>query len=135
MADFEWNSSYETGIDIIDEQHQELFSKIDAISLAIYEGQGKKKVGELIDFMDAYIANHFKTEEKILYDNFYPDFTKHLSYHQEFTRSFKEYSGDFNKNGPDNYLAIRMEKEIRSWWENHILKIDMLYVPYIKDDK
>jgi hemerythrin len=134
MAEFEWNSSFETGINVIDEQHKELFSKIDGITLAIYEGQGKKKVGELIDFLDVYIANHFKTEEKLLYDNYYPDFAKHTVYHAEFTKSFKQYNEDFHKNGPDNYLAIRMEKDIRNWWENHILKTDMLYVPFIKDN-
>jgi hemerythrin len=132
MADLIWNKNFETGIEIIDEQHQELFRKIDSITLAIYEGQGKKHVRELIDFLDVYISNHFETEEKLLYDNYYTDISKHINFHKEFIKVFKDYNNDFLKNGPDNYLAIRMEKEIRAWWENHILKIDKLYVPFIK---
>ncbi len=132
MADLIWDKSYETGIELIDEQHKELFCKIDEITLAIYEGKGKTKVRELIKFLDDYITKHFEIEEKMLFDNLYPEISKHINNHKEFINVFKEFTSDFIKKGPDNYLAIRMEKEIRFWWENHILKIDKLYVPYIK---
>ena len=134
MADLIWDKSYETGIEVIDIQHQELFRKIDAVTLAIYEGKGKIMIRELIKFLDEYITNHFETEEKMLYDNLYPEISKHINYHKEFIRVFKEYTDDFVNKGPDNYLAIRMEKEIRFWWENHILKTDKMYVSYLKKD-
>jgi hemerythrin len=132
MERLTWSDEFETGVEIIDQQHRALFRSIDGFTLAIYEGEGKGKLKQLMWFLDDYVNDHFDTEEKLLLQNDYPDINVHVNAHEQFTALFKEIKKEFLDRGGDSYLAIRLEKEIRNWWESHILKMDMKYVPYIQ---
>ncbi len=129
---FIWTENYCTGIEVIDNQHQELFRKFDKCSLAIYKGEGKSILREIISFIDIYVNDHFDDEERLMTINKYPDYYKHIEFHKNFRGIFNSFKKDFEQRGGDAYLALQLEKEIRNWWKNHILTIDMLYVPYIK---
>ncbi len=132
MERLTWSEEYETGIKIIDTQHRALFRSIDSFTLAVYDGEGRDKLKQLIWFLDDYVNEHFDTEEKLLLSNEYPEFNEHVRAHEQFTALFKDIKKDFQDRGGDTYLAIRLEKEIRNWWENHILIMDKKYVPYIR---
>ncbi|PKL38904.1 MAG: hypothetical protein CVU88_08080 [Firmicutes bacterium HGW-Firmicutes-13] len=131
MQNFKWTDNYDTKITIIDIQHKQLFKKIDILTIAIYEGKSKKFLKELLLFLEEYIEKHFTFEENIMKLNNYPDYDKHILQHEQFRSLFNDFADDFKLKGGDSYLAIRLEKEIRKWWEYHILNIDMMYVPYI----
>lgn len=122
-----------TGIPLIDSQHHELFRQIDKLTLSIYKGDAKRTIKEMLNFLDQYTVEHFETEEDLMYKNFFPGLEKHIQDHRSFAKLFGDIRKDFEKKGADSYMAIRIEKELRRWWENHILKTDMLYVPYLKE--
>lgn len=65
-------------------------------------------------------------------DNAYPDFAAHAKQHQEFRNIYTGMLGEFKTRGSDSYLALDVDKKMRKWWENHILKMDLAYVPYLK---
>lgn len=132
MEKFEWSENYSTNILQIDLQHRGLFKKIDGFSLSIYKGESKKHLRELLLFLEQYIENHFTTEENLMALNNYPDISNHKTEHDKFRKLFSGFKDDFNSRGGDSYLSIRLEKEIRKWWESHILNTDMKYSPYIK---
>ena len=133
MERFQWTDQYNTGILTIDMQHRELFRRIDNLTLALYDGEGKPALKTLLGFLDSYIIEHFRTEEEYMKKNSYPGFEKHLEKHHTFRKLLADVEQEFNDKGGDTYLAIRFEKEIRKWWENHILQTDMQYVPYMKN--
>ena len=128
---FTWTSDYETGIDVIDAQHRDLFKKFDNFCLAIYGGEGKTRLGELISFLDIYIQDHFEVEEALMSINNYPEYYKHIELHRKFSAIYNRFKKEFEKRGGDTYMALQLEREIRGWWKNHILSADMMYVPYI----
>jgi hemerythrin len=130
--DWEWSSSLETGIEQIDEQHKELFNRIDQLDLALYNGRSASELIKLMKYLGSYIIEHFELEEKLMLDNSYPDFALHARQHQEFRNLFTGILNDCNTRGSDSYLALDVDKKMRKWWENHILKMDMSYVPYLK---
>jgi hemerythrin len=132
MERITWHPEYETGIKIIDEQHQELFRIMDKFAIAIYDGEGKNKLEQLLLFLDDYTHVHFKTEEELLALNNYEEYDEHIKTHRDFVSLFHDFQDEFDNRGGDSYLAMRLDKEIRNWWENHILKTDMQYVPYIE---
>jgi hemerythrin len=132
MATFKWDRRLETGIRLIDEQHRELFKRIDALELAIYNTRATAELVDLIKYLEEYVIEHFDAEEVILTDFFYPDFPKHLFEHNEFRKLYNEMKEECRTRGPDAYLAIDVDKLIRKWWENHIMKSDMDFVPYVK---
>ena len=128
-----WNNTLETGIKEIDNQHREIFNRIDALEIAIFNGRGKTELVKIIEFIESYVKEHFDAEEKLLMDNHYPDFTKHYEQHNKFRSLFKELFIDFSRKGPDQYLAMDVDKILRKWWNDHILKMDMDYLPFIKN--
>ena len=132
MDGFQWDDRFETGIEIIDKQHQELFKRIDNLALAVYEGKGKSELNKIVDYLETYINDHFALEERLMYINDFPQYVEHLKKHQEFTIFFERIADEMEVKGTDTYLAIRVEKEVRDWWQTHVLKADMQYVPFIK---
>ncbi len=135
MPEWKWYKELETGIDEIDDQHMELFRRIDKLELALYSGMGTAELNSLIQYLESYISEHFETEEDLIYRISYPGqlFQKHHQQHNEFRSLFKDIFSDFQERGADKYLAIEVDKKMRQWWENHILKLDMDYVKYYKD--
>lgn len=134
MEKWEWNSSLETGIELIDEQHHELFARIDQFELAIYNGTASHELKGIFEYLKSYIIEHLEAEEKILRDCNYPDFERHFEEHESFRKLFAEMSASYKEKGGDNYLAIDVDKQLRKWWENHILKMDMAYAPFVRKE-
>lgn len=128
---FVWSKEFETGSNAIDEQHKELFSRIDELSLAIYNGNARRNLHSMITFLERYIEEHFHTEEEIMEMAGYPHLSNHRQIHKEFNKMFEGFKLDFQKKGGDSYLAIHLDKEIRKWWREHVLNEDMRYVPYL----
>jgi hemerythrin len=130
---WEWTSSLETGIEEIDEQHKELFNRIDKLELAIYKGRAAIELESLMKYLESYIIEHFEMEEQLMLDHIYPDFAAHARQHNEFRNIFTGILESCRNRGADSYLAIDVDKQMRKWWENHILKMDMAYIPFLKN--
>lgn len=60
--DWQWTSSLETGIEAIDEQHKELFKRIDQLELALYNGRAASELVKLMEYLGLYITEHFELE-------------------------------------------------------------------------
>ncbi|MBN1501224.1 MAG: hemerythrin family protein [Spirochaetes bacterium] len=128
-----WKVEYETGIPEIDSQHKQLFTHIETLSLAIYSNSAKKELVTLINFLRNYISWHFSTEESLMMQAHYPDIHKHTEIHRSFEKFFQKIESELSQKGADKYLAIEVENKMHDWWVNHILQIDMKYVPFMKD--
>jgi hemerythrin len=134
MGKWEWNSSLETGVELIDEQHHELFARIDQLEVAIYNGTASRELKGIFEYLKSYIIEHLEAEEKILSDCNYPDFERHFEEHEKFRKLISEMSASYKEKGGDNYLAIDVDKQLRKWWENHIMKMDMSYAPFVRKE-
>lgn len=130
--EWQWDKNLETGIEQIDEQHRELFNRIDKLELAIYKGESRSELIKIMEYLESYIIEHLDLEEQLMLDNKYPDFAAHTRQHGEFRKSFTEILNSYRDRGADSYLAIDVDKQMRKWWEKHIMKIDMAYIPFIK---
>jgi hemerythrin len=87
---FEWTADFETGIAIVDEQHQGLVTSVNKLVAAVIEGEGAGQVAfmnSLQSFLD-YAAVHFETEERIMEQAGYPKIEEHKKIHKEFAESF-----------------------------------------------
>lgn len=51
MAKIEWDDSLSVGVDMIDEQHKMLITKIQDIHQAVEQTQGAEKILKTLDFM------------------------------------------------------------------------------------
>jgi len=122
---FLWTPDLTTGIDIIDEQHQEIFIIINKLLATIREGKGKDEIGNTIKFLDNYCKDHFAMEEKYAIQYFYPDYPQLKSEHDGFRKDFEKFKEGFEANGPSSYIVIQVQQRICDWLVYHIKKIDM----------
>ena len=63
-----WKEKYQVGVPLIDEQHEELFKRVNNFIEIIRSGdswQDKvQSVNETLEFMKLYVVEHFRDEEK-----------------------------------------------------------------------
>ena len=89
-----WKEEYKIGNKEIDEQHYQLFCKIErllSISLSDNLAEKKKECYLLINFLIDYTHFHFESEEKIQKEMKYVGYEQHLWIHREFTETIMEY--------------------------------------------
>lgn len=62
---FPWNSNFETGIAVIDEQHRELVNLLNQLARDLAFGAETGELNHVFDELAAYALYHFETEEAI----------------------------------------------------------------------
>jgi hemerythrin len=131
LTAFQWTTEFETGIESVDRQHREMFSRIDQLSVALYQGQGRTELEMLVIFLEDYVHEHFNEEERLMLDHNYPGYIDHRKIHANFMVMFEKIKREITTKGSDRYLALRVEKEVRGWWIDHVMNMDKEYIPYI----
>lgn len=126
-----WNDSLLTGINIIDNQHKELFKRIN--ELLDSAGQSKAKIQELTGFLQNYIINHFGTEERLMAKTSYSDYLAHKNSHDKYSQEFKELKDSIDREGVNISLTVKMNHLLIDWWINHINKVDKKMAEFIRD--
>lgn len=132
---FIWKKEYELGIPEIDDQHRLLFRRIDNLSLALYDNKGRDELHSLIKYLREYIEVHFSFEENLFGPTGYPDAVAHGEEHRRFIDYVQSLDHEIKSRGADNFLAIKVEREIRDWWEKHESQYDRKYLPYVTEGR
>ena len=130
MALMNWESRFSVSIKEIDEQHKKLFEIINSLHDAMKAGKGKDALGKVLSELVNYTVYHFGTEEKMFQKYGYPETALHKKEHADLTKQATELKAKFEKDG--GIITIEVMNFLRDWLNNHILKIDMKYIPFLK---
>jgi hemerythrin len=128
----EWTDDLSTGSVSIDDQHKELFERINALLEACKQGKGKAEVSQVIWFLDDYVVTHFSAEEKYMETHHYPDFGKHKALHLEFMDNFADLKREFEEEGAGVHLVVKTNQLVVQWLLDHIRKIDKALGAFLK---
>lgn len=79
-----WTKELAVGVAEIDEQHQELFARVNSLMMACRNGCASDETLRLLDFLHSYVAKHFTAEEAIMERFEYPVRERHRQAHQSF---------------------------------------------------
>ena len=125
----EWTKDLSVGVDKIDSQHKELFSRINGLVAAIKEHTCKYKIGDVVRFLDEYIVFHFGEEEKYMLQYGYPGYPAHKAQHNEFIANFNKLKEELPKleggMKPGSYdLSVETNQVVVDWILDHITKVD-----------
>ncbi len=130
MSIIKWRESYETGVEVMDNEHREL---IEIINL-LYQMQRDKKAYEELKKIYArlleYTQNHFQHEEKLMMDAEYPGLVEQQENHAEFITKLKEMEEDLL--AAKESAAPVVYKFLREWWLDHIVGMDKEYGPHLQ---
>jgi hemerythrin len=133
MTKLAWNKKIETGIRLIDNQHIELIRRIDALDVAIFKGTGRTELVKMLEYLASYVNEHFEAEEEMMIKVNYPDLGKHREEHKKFIAIYERILQEYKAKGADNYLALELDRQVRKWFEHHLMVTDAAYVPYCRD--
>jgi diguanylate cyclase (GGDEF)-like protein/hemerythrin-like metal-binding protein/PAS domain S-box-containing protein len=70
---FPWNKNFETGIEIIDQQHKKLLELVNALAKHFVNQSNPLTLNTILDELTAYTVYHFETEEAIWHQYFAND--------------------------------------------------------------
>lgn len=121
-----WKEEYKVGIDKIDEQHRQLFDKIEQLLEIAKSGDkrsNQQKCMEIIDFLVDYTVFHFNTEEALQRERKYVSYAQHVKIHTEFkntVQAYKELLGkDFTAKTLKSFIGTML-----AWLVNHVCVFD-----------
>jgi hemerythrin-like metal-binding protein len=96
-------------------------------------GQGKDAAGHILQELIKYTDYHFANEERAFDAYGYPRTAEHKKQHSDLIKQLGEQLIKFQKG--ELGISISMLDFLVSWVTTHIMKEDMLYVPFLKDKK
>lgn len=121
-----WKDEYKVGIEKIDEQHRQLFDKIEQLLEIAKSGDkrsNQQKCMEIIDFLVDYTVFHFNTEEALQRERKYVSYAQHVKIHTEFkntVQAYKELLGkDFTAKTLKSFIGTML-----AWLVNHVCVCD-----------
>ena len=130
----EWTEDLATGVDIIDEQHKELFRRIDALLAACMRGEGSQTVGQTLDYLGWYVIEHFDTEESAMRRAGYAGLKEHEAQHREFRSNIANLRMELESSGAGPHIVVRVNRLVVGWLNAHIRKSDRAMAAELKHE-
>ncbi len=129
MSFMSWSDSLSVKVDAMDGQHKKLINLINQLHDAMKAGQGKEKIGSVLESLITYTKQHFSYEENYLKNNNYPGLAQHIKLHQALVKQVEDLNTKFTAGEPVSTTQVL--DFLRGWLVNHIQKEDMKYGEYI----
>ena len=123
-----FTNKFKTGIEIIDEEHQMLFTIIGKIHNAIEVELVHDKFDLILDILDElkeYTRVHFADEENYMREIAYDGLEQQELLHQKFIETLNDLNLDDVDENQEAYL-YEFLNFLQNWLINHILKVDKL---------
>lgn len=127
-----WTQDLSVGVNSIDGQHQQLFKMADELFEAGKSGKSKEKIGDLLNFLDAYTKQHFRDEESYMASIKYPGLAEQQTAHQTFIKELAKLKADYEKSGGNIALIINANQMVVDWLTKHISGMDKKIGAYAK---
>ena len=124
-----WDKKLETGIEVIDAQHQRIVEYINDLEIAKMK-LDKKMVNDIIEQLIDYTQSHFGFEEEMLEEAGYKFLKPHKKVHELFIKRVTEFTMRAAK-GED--IADELHSMLAKWLLNHIANEDRDYSETVKN--
>jgi len=119
-----WTPALAIGVPEIDQQHQELFARIERLVDGVARGDAVQ-IELLLDFLGGYAEKHFGAEERWMIRSAYPSYLRHKSEHERFIRDYERMRLEYRDKGPNALVGMRVNNWIGEWLKGHISHSDM----------
>ncbi len=126
-----WSDRLISGIDSIDEQHKELVAMVNELHQAMRMKKGTEESGKILERLAQYTVDHFAYEATLFDEHQYPEADQHNEIHAQLVAKVQEFQQQFNEGKAA--LSMELMQFLTDWLENHILKTDREYVPYLQE--
>ena len=129
-----WKDKYELGVPVVDEQHRELFQRVDAfMKILRYTASWEEKVqrvNETLEFMKVYVVEHFRDEEEYQQRIGYPGYELHKQIHTDMVNYVLQFTEEYEKSGYSEQLMQQFAGKLLAWLINHVAAEDQRIATY-----
>jgi hemerythrin-like metal-binding protein len=126
-----WDDKYSVGVQVIDNQHKEMFKTINELIVILESMPTKEQVDKIIDSLVAYKKFHFATEEKYFDEFGYDGAEDHKNKHNEFSAKLELLTVE--SNGDSVELAFKLVDFLEDWLIDHLMVVDQKYASCFKE--
>lgn len=130
MKAITWDPGLMVGIPLVDQQHEELIGRLNAMAHSIAVGEGETEIQRTLEFLLGYAKYHFAAEETMMADARYPGLPEHKSQHQEFVRILERLEEEYREDGSTKILAESLHTLLGNWLLSHIGRVDKQFARY-----
>ncbi|MBI5644146.1 MAG: hemerythrin family protein [Deltaproteobacteria bacterium] len=128
----QWTEDLSVGNTEIDNQHKELFARVNQFLDAMNQRRGKEEVGNVLKFLESYVVEHFGMEERYMIRLNYPEVSSHKEQHKIFMDTFREIIKKYNEKGATVDVVIFTQSRLGEWLRGHIPVIDKKLASFLK---
>ncbi len=131
MSFEEYPDTMKVGNKLMDQEHEVLFSCINALQAAVDEGHDAKTIHEVLVGLVDYTKTHFFVEEELMRAYDYPELQVHRKEHESFKKKVDMLAQRFEEN--NELIEDKLLDYLKSWLIEHILKTDARLANYLKE--
>lgn len=125
-----WIPEYNTGIDVIDEQHRRILDYINEID-SIGANTDRARIRSILNNIIDYTQSHFTFEESLQEEAGYKYRVPHKRVHDLFIKKIESYRDRYEQG---EAIASELHEILSKWLINHIQHDDADYVGAVKEN-
>lgn len=123
----------ETGNTKLDNDHVELFSKINDFMEACARGEGIDKIMKTVDFLRKYTKTHFTYEENLQKTKNYPSYQQHKDFHEKYIKNLEDIAKEIEASGVSAGVVGKINIHLGSALIAHIKTADVQLARFLKE--
>ncbi len=124
-----WQEHMRVGIEVVDDDHQELFALVKEFEVASQKASGlvdADEIGRILERLQAYVHDHFEREETAQLECQYDGYAENKRQHDELRQTLEKFlakhrSGEW---GDLKVATESMRSFLAIWLQEHIMKTD-----------
>jgi hemerythrin len=118
----EWTDDLATGVEKIDQQHQELYQQVGRLHEAMRAGR-LEEVPAIVEYLQRYALDHFATEEREMVASAYPGLPQHRRLHQRFVDDFLRHKALLAVEITPR-AVVDLSQWLGEWLREHVRTVD-----------
>jgi len=118
MALIEWRKDFETGVEEVDHEHQELVELINQLHEEMKAGAEADAVADFLGEVFARISAHFALEETVMRKHGYDEYEAHKAEHEKLLDDIRDIM-DAHEEGRYTDYEGALSGAVRDWFVNH----------------
>ncbi len=122
MSLIEWKKEFETGIQDVDTEHQELIGLINSLYESMSNDRSKETILQFLGDIHAKTSAHFALEEKIMREQNYTHYSEHKDEHEQLLDDINDIMDQYEFN--EGFDEGRLKGVLAIWFSGHFKNQD-----------
>ncbi len=132
-AEIDWSDLLSVNIKDMDNEHKELFKRINSLLTAMLDRSKSYNLLEISTYINDYIDFHFRHEEEMLEKHNYPELEQHKKLHKKYEDDFSRIMDRIKNGDYEALILIDIQEKVVTWLIEHIANEDQKYSKYLKE--